>query len=127
MQVIHSAVPTWFMNEQPAGSRDQPTSSTTNQPLALFQSKCVHCAHFAPLRTESSCSSATCFEQQQQKAGCRRPMLLCFWGNGEPINLLPRELREQHSHLSTLVTRCHLSLPAHRNIQADNAPCILNI
>lgn len=28
--------------------------------------------------------------------------------------LLPRELREQHSHLSTLVTRCHLLLPAHR-------------
>lgn len=28
--------------------------------------------------------------------------------------LLPRELREQHSHLSTLVTRCHLFLPAHR-------------
>ncbi|AWP17827.1 Hypothetical protein SMAX5B_017248 [Scophthalmus maximus] len=37
------------MNEQPPGSRDQPTSSTANQPLAVFQSKCIHCAHFTPL------------------------------------------------------------------------------
>ena len=27
------------------------------------------------------------FEQHQQKAGCRHPMLLCFWGSGEPINV----------------------------------------
>lgn len=29
----------------------------------------------------------TFFEQHQQKAGCRHPMLLCFWGSGEPINV----------------------------------------
>lgn len=44
----HFTVPTCFMNEQPPGSRDWPTSSArTSQPLALFQSKCVHSAHFS--------------------------------------------------------------------------------
>lgn len=49
MSVFSFTVSTWFMNEQPPGSRDQPTSSTANQPLAVFQSKCIHCAHFTPL------------------------------------------------------------------------------
>lgn len=41
---------------------------------------------------------------------CRSPCLIYAFAE----QLLPRELREQHSHLSTLVTRCHLLLPAHR-------------
>lgn len=36
--------------------------------------------------------------------------------------LLPREPRERHSHLSTLVTRCHLLLPAHRTSE-QTMPC----
>lgn len=45
---FHFTVPTWFMNEQPPGSRDWPTSSArTSQPLACFQAKCVHSAHFS--------------------------------------------------------------------------------
>lgn len=44
----HFTVPTCFMNEQPPGSRDWATSSArTSQPLAFFQSKCVHSAHFS--------------------------------------------------------------------------------
>lgn len=39
-------------------------------------------------------------------------------------HLPPREERE---HGSTLVTRCHLLLPALSNRQADNAACIVNI
>lgn len=60
MSVFSFTVPTWFMNEQPPGSRDQPTSSATDQPLAVFQSKCALSAHFTPLWTMSLCCSAVC-------------------------------------------------------------------
>lgn len=62
MSVFSFTVPTWFMNEQPPGSGDQPTSSATNQPLAGFQSKCVHSARSPLLWTESSCCSMGCLK-----------------------------------------------------------------
>lgn len=62
MSVFSFTVPTWFMNEQPPGSGDQPTSSATNQPLAIFQSKCVLSARFPLLWAESSCCSVVCLK-----------------------------------------------------------------
>lgn len=48
----------WMDNRQ--APENQPASSTTNQPLAVFQSKCVHSAHFPLPWTESSCCSVVC-------------------------------------------------------------------
>lgn len=93
MSVFSFTVPTWFMNEQPPGSRDQPTSSATNQPLAVFQSKCVHSAHFAPLWTESSCCSVVCPKREKERQ---------YWNHTFPRVYLLRYSRAVLAYFASL-------------------------
>lgn len=78
-----------------------------------------HASHFhrhAPQTQSPAPTSTQGPPAPSSLPGCLSPSLSCspclIYAFAE--QLLPTELREQHSHLSTLVTRCHLLLPAHR-------------
>lgn len=70
MSVFSFTVPTWFMNEQPPGSRDQPTSSA-NQPTT----GCL------PVQMCSQCTLCSCRGQRAHAA--RR----CVWKYRERVAL----------------------------------------
>lgn len=61
--VFSFTAPTWFMNEQPPGSRDQPTSAAANQPTTGY-------------RPVQMCSQCTLFLRRAHRAHAAR---WCAW------------------------------------------------